>query len=259
MWRGNRQETMSPAALIITAITLSGCSAICLGHLCGPAEYEVDNECCPMCAPGYHVHTHCTEHISTSCAPCPSSTYTDAPNGLQSCRACTVCDSSAALRVKRVCSSTSDTLCEPLEGHYCTDPIKDGCRGAVEHTMCSAGQYIKQKGSPSSDTVCGDCVGDSYSEGTFTSCRPHTPCKSLGQDVIREGTASSDAECGRSLMIRSVTVTVVVILAATTMMILVCQRNRAGGDNMTDTTDGTLTMTRKVDRRASDGGQEQEH
>ena len=52
----------------------------------------------------------------------------------------------AGLRVKRACSSTSDTLCEPLEGHYCTDPIKDGCRGAVEHTKCSPGQYVNQTG-----------------------------------------------------------------------------------------------------------------
>ena len=52
----------------------------------------------------------------------------------------------AGLRVKRACSSTSDSLCEPLEGHYCTDPIKDGCRGAVEHTKCSPGQYVNQTG-----------------------------------------------------------------------------------------------------------------
>ncbi|XP_076132732.1 tumor necrosis factor receptor superfamily member 14-like isoform X3 [Alosa pseudoharengus] len=240
---------MSLAALvIITAIILSGSSGICMGLVCGPAEYEVDNECCPMCGLGHYVHKHCTELTSTSCAPCPSSTYTDAQSGLLTCRSCTVCDSSAGLRVKRACSSTSDTLCEPLEGHYCTDPIKDGCRGAVEHTTCSPGQYIKQKGTPSSDTVCGECVVATYSDGSFTSCRPHTPCKSLGWDIIREGTSSSDAECGRSVMIRSVIVTAVGILAAMVIMILVYQRRRGGGHNMTDTTGEMLPMTRKRNR-----------
>ena len=29
-------------------------------------------------------------------------------------------------------------------------------------------------GTASTDTVCGDCVGDTYSDGSFTSCRQHT-------------------------------------------------------------------------------------
>ncbi|XP_062397898.1 tumor necrosis factor receptor superfamily member 14-like isoform X2 [Sardina pilchardus] len=135
---------------VILLITVSGVSTAC-----GRAEYLIGQECCPMCGPGYYVRRHCTEFISTTCVPCLSSFFTDAPNGLESCRSCTVCDSSGGLRVKRACSSTSDTLCEPLEGHYCTDPIQDGCRGAVEHTKCSPGEYIKQPGTSSSDAVCG--------------------------------------------------------------------------------------------------------
>ncbi|XP_041953773.1 tumor necrosis factor receptor superfamily member 5-like isoform X2 [Alosa sapidissima] len=108
---------------------------------------------------------------------------------------CPMCGPAAGLRVKRACSSTSDTLCEPLEGHYCTDPIKDGCRGAVEHTKCSPGQYIKQPGNASSDAVCSDCVGATYSNGSFTSCRPHTRCESLGHVLKKPGTHTADAEC----------------------------------------------------------------
>lgn len=52
----------------------------------------------------------------------------------------------AGLRDSKVCSRTSDTLCEPLDGYYCTVPVKDGCKGAVELTKCSPGQYIKQPG-----------------------------------------------------------------------------------------------------------------
>ncbi|XP_076132721.1 tumor necrosis factor receptor superfamily member 14-like [Alosa pseudoharengus] len=162
---------------------------------CGRAEYIIGEECCPMCGPGYYVHIHCAEYRSTTCVPCPQSTFTDEPNGFTSCRSCSVCDQSAGLRVKRACSSISDTLCEPLEGHYCTDPIKDGCRGAVEHTTCSPGQYIKQPGNASSDTVCSDCVDATYSNGSFTSCRLHTRCESLGRVLKKPGTHTADAEC----------------------------------------------------------------
>ncbi|KAG5282734.1 hypothetical protein AALO_G00059310 [Alosa alosa] len=145
------EETMMK--LVITAvILLPTVSGVSTG--CAPTEYLTGQKCCPMCRPGFCVQRHCTEFFSTECVLCPSSFYTDTLNNLESCSPCTVCDSSAGLRVKRACSSTSDTLCEPLEGHYCTDPIKDGCRGAVEHTKCSSGWYIKQPGTSSSDTVC---------------------------------------------------------------------------------------------------------
>ncbi|XP_063063867.1 tumor necrosis factor receptor superfamily member 14-like [Engraulis encrasicolus] len=153
---------------------MSVCYVASMRHTCSPAEYKVMGECCPMCNPGYHVYRHCTEYTSTTCAPCPQSSYTEAHNGLVSCKKCTVCDSTAGVRVKKNCSSTSDTLCEPLEGHYCIDPIKDGCQGAVKHTKCKPGQYIKQKGTASSDTECSDCGSNTYSDGSFTSCRPHT-------------------------------------------------------------------------------------
>ncbi|XP_076132733.1 tumor necrosis factor receptor superfamily member 14-like isoform X4 [Alosa pseudoharengus] len=194
-------------------------------HECGRAEYDSGEGCCPVCSAGYRVRKHCTEMTSTTCEPCPPSTYSDQPSGLTSCLACTVCDYSAGLRVKKVCRSTSDTLCEPLEGHYCTDPIKDGCRGAVEHTMCSPGQYIKQNGSASSDTECGDCGNNTYSDGSFTSCRPHTQCDPLNLGVIREGTSSSDAECGRSGIAPGVVVAIVLVILAVIVgivMFLLC-------------------------------------
>ncbi|XP_031422742.1 tumor necrosis factor receptor superfamily member 14-like [Clupea harengus] len=178
--------------VLMILLTMSGVSPAC-----GRAEYLIGQECCPMCAPGYYVRRQCTEFKSTTCVPCPSSTYTDAPNGLPSCRSCTVCDSSAGLRVKRACISTSNTLCEPLEGYYCTDPIKDGCRGAVEHTKCSPGQYVNQTGTASTDTVCGDCIGNTYSDGSFTSCRPHTRCELNGVVVLGEGSSSDDTDCGQ--------------------------------------------------------------
>ncbi|XP_063063880.1 tumor necrosis factor receptor superfamily member 14-like [Engraulis encrasicolus] len=202
----------------------------CTGYsvVCGKAEYYSGEGCCPVCSAGYHVRKHCTEYTSTTCAPCPPATFTDHPNGLSSCSSCRVCDNSAGLSLKTECISTSDTLCEPLEGHYCTDPIKDGCQGAVEHTKCSPGQYIKEKGTSSSDSVCGDCGNNTYSDGTFTSCRPHTKCEALGKEVIQEATLSSDAQCGTK---QDYTVAIIVgvmmaVLLAVVILVMFLRRKR---------------------------------
>ncbi|KAL2103271.1 hypothetical protein ACEWY4_000139 [Coilia grayii] len=186
---------MTLCSVHVTIYGLLAVVSVAKATECGPAEYYTGKECCPMCSPGHYVVRPCTEDISTTCLPCPPSTFTDKHNGLTRCLSCAVCDTSAGLSVKGNCNSTSDTLCEPLEGHYCTDPIKDGCQGAVEHTKCLPGQYIKQPGSASSDTVCDDCGNNTYSDGTFTSCRPHTQCVSLGLWTRTAGTHTADAEC----------------------------------------------------------------
>lgn len=41
---------------------------------------------------GYYVSKHCTELTSTTCTSCPSSSFTETPNGLTSCISCTVCE-----------------------------------------------------------------------------------------------------------------------------------------------------------------------
>ncbi|XP_030641095.1 tumor necrosis factor receptor superfamily member 14-like [Chanos chanos] len=162
---------------------------------CAIAEYEVDGECCPMCSPGQYVSKHCTEYSSTSCVECPVSTFIDKPSGRNNCMLCAICDSRNGLRIKEECISISDTICEPLEGNYCIEKIEHTCKHAVEHSKCKPGQYITQRGTAATDTVCGDCVGETYSDGSFTSCQPHTQCQLKGLKEIRPGTNSSDAEC----------------------------------------------------------------
>ncbi|XP_045063261.1 tumor necrosis factor receptor superfamily member 14-like isoform X1 [Coregonus clupeaformis] len=147
-----------------------------------------------MCSPGNRVHKHCTEFTSTSCVPCTDSTFLDEPNGLTACKLCTNnCDPGFGLTVKQPCTPSSDTVCGTLEGFYCLDPTKDGCRAAQRHSSCKPGQYISHTGTTSTDTVCADCTGDTYSDGSLTSCQPHTECEFL---EIEAGTPWSDSECG---------------------------------------------------------------
>ncbi|XP_016315275.1 tumor necrosis factor receptor superfamily member 5-like isoform X1 [Sinocyclocheilus anshuiensis] len=168
---------------------------------CARAEYEIHGECCPMCAPGNHVYWHCTVDTSTTCIPCPASTYIDEPNGLDKCFPCSVCDAGLGLRIKKTCTRSADTICEPLEGFYCTERKKYSCRFAVKHSECYPGQYVKQTGTAFTDTVCGNCMEGTYSNGSFTACRPHSNCEIKGLKEIKPGTISSDVECGKSVPI----------------------------------------------------------
>ncbi|KAJ8017142.1 hypothetical protein DPEC_G00014680 [Dallia pectoralis] len=185
-------HTVWPICLPFTFILLNFKSS----SACGPAEYRIIDGCCPMCSPGTCVHIHCTELIGSSCSPCIGSTYTDRPNGLIACTSCTNCDPGFGLMVKQPCSPSSDTVCEPLEGFYCTEPTKDGCKAAQRHSSCKPGQYIREKGTPSTDTVCSNSTGETYSDGSFTSCQPHTQCDTLNLQEINLGTFRSNSECG---------------------------------------------------------------
>lgn len=95
---------------------------------------------------GNRVHKHCTEFTSTSCVPCTDSTFLDEPNGLTACIPCTNCDPGFGLKVMQPCRPSSDTVCGTLEGFYCLDPTKDGCRAAQRHSSCKPGQYISHTG-----------------------------------------------------------------------------------------------------------------
>ncbi|XP_055747317.1 tumor necrosis factor receptor superfamily member 14-like isoform X2 [Salvelinus fontinalis] len=202
------------------AIILTLLLNIQLSSACGRAEYRTGDECCPMCSPGNRVHKHCTEFSSTSCVPCTDSTFLDEPNGLTACILCTNCDPGFGLTVKQSCRPSSDTVCGTLEGFYCLDPTKDGCRVAQRHSSCKPGQYISHTGTTSTDTVCSDCTGDTYSDGSFTSCQPHTQCDTLKRQQIKPGTHWSDSECGPqtslSIAIISAVVVVLALIAAVT-------------------------------------------
>ncbi|KAF4072481.1 hypothetical protein AMELA_G00263480 [Ameiurus melas] len=183
------EHTFIIAAILFLNIQLCFCA-------CAQAEYEINGECCPMCSPGSCVYRHCIEFTSTTCKPCVDSTFTDEPNGLSRCISCTVCNAAQGLGVKTACTRTSDTVCEPLEGFYCTGEYRGSCRYAVEHTKCHPGQYIKQKGTAVKDAECAACADGTYSNGSLQICKEHKKCEDLGLKEIIPGTNSLDVECG---------------------------------------------------------------
>ncbi|XP_023267240.1 tumor necrosis factor receptor superfamily member 8 [Seriola lalandi dorsalis] len=113
---------------------------------CLPAEYQIGNECCPKCPAGNRVKTDCSKSRSTSCMSCIEGTFMNHPTGLKKCFRCTNCDPGSGLKMRSSCTTTSDRVCEPLEGFYCTDFTKNSCVAAEKHTRCQPGQYISQTG-----------------------------------------------------------------------------------------------------------------
>ncbi|XP_054868859.1 tumor necrosis factor receptor superfamily member 14-like isoform X2 [Amphiprion ocellaris] len=208
-----RRKLLTPATFLIIVMNVFTGQTL----TCHPAEYQIGNECCPMCPAGSRVKTDCTEFRSTSCLPCLDGTFVDKPTGQKKCFDCTNCDAEGlGLKVKTSCTTTSDAVCEPLDGFYCIDPRGNNCVAAQKHRICHPGQYINQKGTASTDTVCSDCSTGTFSDGTFTSCQPHFQCESVNLQLIKAGTVSTDAECGE----KSSNVTVAVIISVVLFLLI---------------------------------------
>ncbi|KAG9270929.1 tumor necrosis factor receptor superfamily member 5-like [Astyanax mexicanus] len=141
---------------------------------CARAEYEINGYCCPMCAPGNRVSLDCTKFTSTTCVPCPNSTFLDAPNSRTLCFNCMECDPDKGLRVKTACTRASDAVCEPLQGYYCTKHHRGSCIKAKKHTKCQPGEFIQHIGTADRDAVCEKCGDGTFSDGSLQTCQPHS-------------------------------------------------------------------------------------
>ncbi|XP_060930668.1 tumor necrosis factor receptor superfamily member 14-like [Limanda limanda] len=184
-----RSKHLEAASLLIFLVKI-----LRVNMTCHPTEFLIGTECCPLCPSGNRVNTHCTEFRSTSCLPCVKDTYMNLPTGLKNCFPCTTCGPDSGLKIYTLCTATTDSVCEPMQGFYCTDRIENHCAAAQRHKQCQPGKYIKHRGTAQTDSQCSDCSDGTFSDGTLTSCRPHTQCES--QNLMQPGTASTDAECG---------------------------------------------------------------
>lgn len=175
-----------------------------------------------MCPAGTRVNKHCTEFRSTSCLPCDEGTYMDEPTGTTQCFRCRIC-SGLGLRGKTSCSSTSNAVCEPQDGFFCVDPLREGnCEAAKRHKICEPGQFIQQPGSSSVDAVCSPCSEGTFSNGSLLwRCLPHTQCEK-DQVIVKAGTLESDTECGQKSSAQIIPIVVgvlaVAVLAAITVI-----------------------------------------
>ncbi|XP_058498145.1 tumor necrosis factor receptor superfamily member 14-like isoform X2 [Solea solea] len=68
--------------------------------------------------------------------------------------------------VRADCSDESSTKCNPCEDGTFND-VFSGLKRCLNCTSCAPGTAL-------TDTVCADCSAGTFSDGTFTTCRPHT-------------------------------------------------------------------------------------
>ncbi|XP_024915160.1 tumor necrosis factor receptor superfamily member 14-like isoform X2 [Cynoglossus semilaevis] len=165
---------------------------------CPPSEYPVGDKCCPKCDPGAFAKRNCTDTRTTTCSLCDEGTFTSDYNGEIECFACTVCSPDLGLKTLTPCTVVQDTTCEPLDGFFCINRTENHCTAAQNHTRCQPGQYIRNNGTAATDTECSDCTSGTFSDGTFTVCRPHTQCEHRSLSTVTEGTTSTDAQCGKN-------------------------------------------------------------
>lgn len=197
---------------------------------CHRAEYQIGQECCPMCPIGTRVNKHCSEIRSTSCLPCDGGTFMDEPTGMTECLRCRACATGVGLKVKSACSSISNAVCEPQDGHFCLRESEGNCEVTKQHKICEPGQFIRQKGSASADTECSPCAEGTFSDGTLSKCQPHTQCEQMDKVTEKAGTSSSDARCGEksnvSVIIGSIAGSLIVLLAVISTVVYVWKKKQ---------------------------------
>ncbi|XP_077943803.1 tumor necrosis factor receptor superfamily member 5 isoform X4 [Gasterosteus aculeatus] len=213
------------------------CAVLCVsvlvtpGTCCLSKEYELQSgQCCPMCHEGSVVKRDCTPQSGTRCVPCVDGTYMDRPNGLNKCFPCSSCDQGRGLFAKQNCTSTSDTVCDVIDGHFCTDLIEDKeCRSTRRHSDCKPGHRVKEPGTRRTDTTCEPCPAGSFSlEGV--NCSLWTTC-SENQVEVKGGNLTSDTVCGaapRHLygLIAVPVVVLVMVLIGTPVVLWIKRRNQ---------------------------------
>ncbi|CAL8261234.1 unnamed protein product [Gadus morhua 'NCC'] len=154
---------------------------------------------------GLKVKRLCTPKSDAVCETLDGSFCSDSNgDGCMAAQRHTVCSpgqyigqTGLGLKVKKSCSSTSDAVCEVLDGFFCSDSNGGGCRAAQSHRLsCSPGQYIDQRGTADKDTECLHCTDGTFSNGTSSSCQNYTKCESVGLKLMKPGTDSTDSECG---------------------------------------------------------------
>ncbi|XP_060884097.1 tumor necrosis factor receptor superfamily member 14-like isoform X2 [Labrus mixtus] len=149
---------------------------------------------------GGRVYADCTESRSTLCKPCSEGTFMDHPTSRPVCYNCKSCDEGSGLKMKTSCTIVSDTVCEPLEGFYCSDSRKDDCVEARKHRRCKPGEYVTEHGTRNQE--------------------------SEGRELLRAGTETEDAQCGGLLLHRTVLIIFVVVVMSLLSVLLVCYLGR---------------------------------
>ncbi|XP_072101134.1 tumor necrosis factor receptor superfamily member 1B-like isoform X1 [Mobula birostris] len=167
------------------------------GKSCKETEYynQAADRCCSLCPPGKYRKLICTSERDTVCIDCQRSTFKEEWSNSYECTRC-VGKCTDPLRQVQSCTKKTKQICECKPGMFCKTASNNYCLQCVEHSICNEGEYLINAGNATKDNVCGPCPEGTFSstKSVSTKCQPHTKCAKL----LKEGTATTDAECDNS-------------------------------------------------------------
>ncbi|XP_037640149.1 tumor necrosis factor receptor superfamily member 5 [Sebastes umbrosus] len=154
-----------------------------------------NGRCCDYCAAGQYLKAHCDNTKATECAECGRGFYTATKNYMTKCQICRNCNSSNKQKKVKDCTAQEDTVCECVNGYYCSN---DDCDHCVRVTYCPVGKGVKVQATRTNDIICAPCEDGTYSNVTdfHSPCQTQTRCKDLGRELKTPGTSTTDTICG---------------------------------------------------------------
>ncbi|KAM3863951.1 tumor necrosis factor receptor superfamily member 16 [Diretmus argenteus] len=163
---------------------------------CESGQYTTDGECCKECPPGDGVVQKCGA-TQTVCSQClDSETYSENYSHTEECRPCTECRD--LMRMQTPCTDSNDAICVCNYGFF-LDEISGICTPC---TVCPAGQGVLAHCEHNHDTVCEECVDDTYSDrdSSLDPCLPCTICDEGIETELAACTPVSDSICHNPLL-----------------------------------------------------------
>ncbi|KAJ7984436.1 hypothetical protein DPEC_G00354820 [Dallia pectoralis] len=176
--------------LLITLI-LGAVGALANKEVCVSGKFTTTGECCRQCEPGQGVLKPCGA-TQTVCTPClDSETFSENYSHTDTCRPCTRCE--GILRMRSPCTDSEDAVCICDYGYYLNE-ISNRCESC---TKCPLGQGMLFACEHERDTVCEECIRDTYSdqESSREPCLPCTICDEDGDMEIQPCNPSKDTVC----------------------------------------------------------------
>ncbi|CAM4707665.1 unnamed protein product [Leuciscus chuanchicus] len=157
---------------------------------CPSGAFTASGECCKQCQPGEGMKKPCGA-TQTECEPClDSETFSENFSHTEKCQSCTPC--SELMRMLEPCTDANDAVCVCDYGFFLSD-VTGRCEAC---TVCPVGQGVLMRCGFDRDTMCEECVDDTFSdqETSFDPCLPCTQCEQPDME-LESCTPLSDAVC----------------------------------------------------------------
>ncbi|XP_056144384.1 tumor necrosis factor receptor superfamily member 16 [Lampris incognitus] len=190
-------STLSPAVFCaVVGFVLASKTEWAEPQPCESGQYTSRGECCVECPPGEGVVQRCGAS-QTVCSQClDSETYSENSSHTEECSPCTRC--TGLMRMQTPCTDSNDALCV-CDYEYFFSELSGRCELC---TVCPAGQGVLAHCDHHHDTVCEECVDDTFSDrdSSLDPCLPCTICDEGIEIELAVCTAVSDSVCHNPLL-----------------------------------------------------------